>query len=431
MRSLSRSEFDELRRPGTIVCRKNSVFSLTIRHNGVCYWAVLFENGNETIMNLLLLWASLLAGYVFARTILPLPWRWRYKIPLLFFLLLIANKFHVLHLFGGPRAFAPELPAAVLFTAAYLYAALFFFAGLLLASEVVFGIFLLVRKFRRKPAAAVPARFRSQLHCALLGIAMLIAAIGIWRGTATPGVREIHLAFDNLPPETENFRIAVIADLHVDRCCGEEKLREIVRRTNAAQPDLTLLIGDLVDGTVPELQEKLSILSGLRARYGVFGVPGNHEYYSGFSEWKNFWENTPVRMLLNEAVLLPGHAVALVGVTDPAARRFRETVPDLGAAVSGIPVETFRILLAHQPRFAPEAAARNIDLQISGHTHGGMILGFAKLIGAFNGGFSSGCYSVNGMTLYVTNGSGIWSGFPIRLGREAEIALLCLHGKNN
>lgn len=392
---------------------------------------VICENGNESIMNMLLLWASLLGCYVFARTILPLPWRWRYKLPLLFFLLLIANKFHVLHLFGGPRAFAPELPATVLFTAAYLYAALFFFAGLLLASEVVSGIFLLVRKCRRQPGANFPARFRNQLHCALLGIAMLIAAIGIWRGTATPDVREIHLAFDNLPPEAENFRIAVIADLHVDRCGGEGKLREIVRRANDAQPDLTLLIGDLVDGTVPELQEKLSVLSGLRARYGVFGVPGNHEYYSGFSDWKNFWKNTPIRMLLNEAIPFPDHGIVLVGITDPAARRFRETAPDLDAAVSGIPLEPFRILLAHQPRFAPEAAARNIDLQISGHTHGGMIVGFDQLIGAFNGGFSSGCYSVNGMTLYVTNGSGIWSGFPIRLGREAEIALLCLHGKNN
>ena len=234
-----------------------------------------------------------------------------------------------------------------------------------------------------------------------------------------------------LPPEAENFRIAVIADLHVDRCGGEGKLREIVRRANDAQPDLTLLIGDLVDGTVPELQEKLSVLSGLRARYGVFGVPGNHEYYSGFSDWKNFWKNTPIRMLLNEAIPFPDHGIVLVGITDPAARRFRETAPDLDAAVSGIPLEPFRILLAHQPRFAPEAAARNIDLQISGHTHGGMIVGFDQLIGAFNGGFSSGCYSVNGMTLYVTNGSGIWSGFPIRLGREAEIALLCLHGKNN
>lgn len=392
---------------------------------------VICENGNESIMNMLLLWASLLGCYVFARTILPLPWRWRYKLPLLFFLLLIANKFHVLHLFGGPRAFAPELPATVLFTAAYLYAALFFFAGLLLASEVVFGIFLLVRKCRRQPGANFPARFRNQLHCALLGIAMLIAAIGIWRGTATPDVREIHLAFDNLPPEAENFRIAVIADLHVDRCGGEGKLREIVRRANDAQPDLTLLIGDLVDGTVPELQEKLSVLSGLRARYGVFGVPGNHEYYSGFSDWKNFWKNTPIRMLLNEAIPFPDHGIVLVGITDPAARRFRETAPDLDATVSGIPLEPFRILLAHQPRFAPEAAARNIDLQISGHTHGGMIVGFDQLIGAFNGGFSSGCYSVNGMTLYVTNGSGIWSGFPIRLGREAGIALLCLHGKNN
>ena len=85
-----------------------------------------------------------------------------------------------------------------------------------------------------------------------------------------------------------------------------------------------------------------------------------------------------------------------------------------------------RILGSHQPRLAREAAAHGVDLQVSGHTHGGMIAGVDRLVARFNEGFVSGLYTVGNMKLYVSNGAGIWNGFPIRIGVPSEIVLIRL-----
>ena len=104
-------------------------------------------------------------------------------------------------------------------------------------------------------------------------------------------------------------------------------------------------------------------------------------------------------------------------------------MPDLKKTLHGIPAGDFILLLAHRPAQAKSAARSGISLQLSGHTHGGMIRGLDWVVAQFNGGFVSGLYEVNGMKLYVSNGTGIWNGFPIRLGRPAEITLITLSAK--
>ena len=133
-----------------------------------------------------------------------------------------------------------------------------------------------------------------------------------------------------------------------------------------------------------------------------------------------------IRMLHNEHVLTGGDAVVLAGVTDPVAGIMGKEVPDIRKALAGAPEKGVRILASHQPRLAPEAAAHGVDLQVSGHTHGGMIAGIDRLVARFNEGFVSGLYTVGGMKLYVSNGAGIWNGFPIRIGVPSEIVLIRL-----
>ena len=224
----------------------------------------------------------------------------------------------------------------------------------------------------------------------------------------------------------DGLTVAALADLHADGITREDRIRKIVERTNALNPDIVVIAGDFVDGTVSEHGGDLRPLADLKARYGVFGVPGNHEYYSGYEEWMEFLSALGIRMLLNEHALAGGEAVVLAGVTDPVAGLMGKEEPDISKALQGAPEKGVRILVSHQPRLAREAAEHGVDLQVSGHTHGGMITGMDRLVARFNEGFVSGLYTVGHMKLYVSNGSGIWNGFPIRIGVPSEIVLIRL-----
>jgi predicted MPP superfamily phosphohydrolase len=121
-----------------------------------------------------------------------------------------------------------------------------------------------------------------------------------------------------------------------------------------------------------------------------------------------------------------GGSLVLAGVTDLSATRTRHQAPDLSAALAGAPSDAPIVLLDHQPRNAAQAAARGVALQLSGHTHGGMILGLDRLVARANNGFVSGQYTVGGMTLYVNNGTALWPGFALRLGRPSELTRITL-----
>ena len=157
---------------------------------------------------------------------------------------------------------------------------------------------------------------------------------------------------------------------------------------------------------------------------GVYGAPGNHEYYSGYGSWIPFFEKNGIRMLQNQSVKLP-NGVYLAGITDRTAKRLKREYPDPEKAAKGIKKTDCSILLSHNPEEAYRAY-HFFDLQLSGHTHGGMVWGMDYLVKKMNGNLVSGLYQIGDMKLYLTNGTCIWSGFPIRFGRPSEIALITL-----
>jgi len=205
-----------------------------------------------------------------------------------------------------------------------------------------------------------------------------------------------------------------------------EEVEDVVRRTNALEPDLIVLAGDFVDGRVDQLGYKLEPLKNLRAKYGVYGIPGNHEYYSGYREWMAFLRTLGIDMLENEHREPAGDLLVVAGVTDRAARMRKMEEPDVKKALAGAPEKSFKILLAHQPAHTREAAEAGADLQLSGHTHGGMIVGLDRVIAGLNYGYVSGMYDVGKMKLYVSRGTSLWKGFPIRLGVPSEITVVTL-----
>lgn len=375
---------------------------------------------------MILIFGALLAVYVFCRAILPLRLKWGWKALLAVLLAVAAFKFHLLHLFGGPMFFSPVLPEGVLLAAAWLFSVLFLFFFLLLAADVIRLLYLLVLFCLRKKKTE---RFRiigNRVNLALLAFAAVLATVGMAGGTGVPRVKEETISVNHLPDGADGLTVAVLADLHVDGITRADRIRKIVERTNALNPDIVIIAGDFVDGTVPVHGDDLRPLADLKARYGVFGVPGNHEYYSGYEEWMEFLPTLGIRMLHNEHVQTGGGAVVLAGVTDPVAGIMGKEEPDIRKALAGAPEKGVRILAAHQPRLAPEAAEHGVDLQVSGHTHGGMIAGIDRLVARFNEGFVSGLYTVGGMKLYVSNGAGIRNGIPIRIGVPSEIVLIRL-----
>lgn len=375
---------------------------------------------------MMLFFALLMAALIFLRLILPLRIRMVWKILLAFPVLAACCKNQVMHQLGGPMFFAPDLPAWILLPAAWVYAAALLLFVLLVLMEPVRLIIKIVFYCRKiVESAELERRIWRIIHPCLAAAAVLLASIGIFRGTSLPSVREVTLSFPNLPLEADGFRIAVLADLHADRVTRSSRVRKMVELTNTLNPDMTVILGDFVDGPVERCSQELVPLRDLRARLGIYAVPGNHEYYSGYASWMNFLSGLGLRMLENSCVRL-SCGIRLAGVTDPAAARTGEGVPDLKKALHGVPAGDFILLLAHRPALAEEASRQGVSLQLSGHTHGGMVFGLDRVVARFNGGFVSGLYEVNGMKLYVSNGTGIWNGFPVRLGRESEITLITL-----
>lgn len=166
-------------------------------------------------------------------------------------------------------------------------------------------------------------------------------------------------------------------------------------------------------------------MADLRAPLGVFACPGNHEYYSDLPAWRPVLRAHGITLLENEAVVLPvrGSHLTVAGVTDNVAGRFGLPGPDPHRALEGTPRP--RILMAHKPELFHETAPE-IDLQLSGHTHGGLALLLDQGVALFNGGFVRGWYARDDARLYVGPGSGLWGGFPLRLGVPSEILLLVL-----
>ncbi len=256
----------------------------------------------------------------------------------------------------------------------------------------------------------------------------LFAAAGMWSALRVPRVREVDIAVPTLPEELEGLRIAQLSDLHVGSTFDGLWLRDVVERTNALEPDLILITGDLVDGPPSMLREDMLHLLQLRARLGVLISVGNHEYYSGVMPWLEVWRQQGLTVLLNEHRVLDVNGAPLVvaGVADPNAERFPGLVPpDPEAARAGAP-QAFSILMAHQPKDAAVHAALGYDLQLSGHTHGGQYFFLFPLVSWMNNGYRSGLYDVKGMKLYVNPGTGLWGYVPMRVGSPSEITILTL-----
>ncbi len=259
----------------------------------------------------------------------------------------------------------------------------------------------------------------------VLGSSSALATAGAVQARQLAEIRRVKVPIENLHPDLVGLRIAQISDLHLGPILGRAWLDEVVTAVNQLRPDLIAVTGDLVDGHVEDLREDVAALRRLRAPHGVYFVTGNHEYYWDALAWVEEVRRLGLDVLVNEhRVLALGSATLMVaGVTDYSARSvLRRHASDPARAVAGAPPTDARLLLAHQPKSIFAARKLAIDLQLSGHTHGGQFFPWNLLIGFFQP-LVHGLGRFDRTWLYVSRGTGTW-GPPLRTGVPAEITEL-------
>ena len=259
-------------------------------------------------------------------------------------------------------------------------------------------------------------------------VAACVTLVGFVNARRVARVVKVDVPIAKLPPELHGYSIAQISDIHVGPTIQRAFLNAIVNKVNALGADAIAITGDLVDGSVQRLSLHTQPLARLAAPDGVYFVTGNHEYYSGAEEWIAEVRRLGVTVLLNKHVVRRRGAAALMiaGVADYTAHLFNPAHrSDPRAAAAGAPQDVdVRVLLAHQPRSAPEAAAAGFHLQLSGHTHGGQFFPW-NLFVPLQQPFVAGLKRVRDMWVYTSRGTGYW-GPPKRFGAPSEITLVRL-----
>ncbi|MDR2055173.1 MAG: metallophosphoesterase [Desulfovibrio sp.] len=378
----------------------------------------------------ILLLALLVFFYLLCRVVLPLPLNRGLKAAAGALLFVFSQQHLLYRYFLGGMA-SPELPFPALLLSTGTFAFLLFLFLMTLCKDAAAGARRLSDRLRgkargRRRNAFSPGRRQAMMAC----LAALPAVYGVRNALAVPGVRRLETRLPALPKALDGLTLVQISDLHVSQLLHGPRVRALVDKVNGLNPDLVVLTGDMVDGFPDRRAESVASLKDLRARYGVFACAGNHEYYADFRAWMRAFRSLGVTMLLNSHNLLSigGETIVLAGVTDIVAGRYGLSPPDVSAALEGAPPGAFTVLLDHRPANAAGNAAAGAHLQLSGHTHGGQILGMTKLVAAYNDGYLYGWYQIAGMKLYVSSGAGLWSGFPVRLGVPSEIVALTLRG---
>ena len=262
-----------------------------------------------------------------------------------------------------------------------------------------------------------------------LTVTGLLGLFSVWKALGPVRVKPVTITLKPLPPSMDGLRIVQVTDIHIGPLINGRWLQRVVNKINDLQPDLIVITGDLVDGSVEELRSHVAPLAGLTATHGTYFVTGNHEYYSGAEEWCAYIGELGIRVLRNEHVSITtedGTSFNLAGVDDWSTRHYPHTGHNMSKAVTGHGPQTTLILLAHQPASAHEAARHGVDLQLSGHTHGGQIWPFNYLV-KMQQPYTKGLHRHRDtdMQIYISTGTGFW-GPPMRLGTTAEITHITL-----
>ncbi|MFC8826227.1 metallophosphoesterase [Streptomyces sp. NPDC057137] len=264
---------------------------------------------------------------------------------------------------------------------------------------------------------------------ALLATATATATTGygFHRGLGPPDIKTLPINLRRLHPSLDGMRITMASDLHLGPFFGRAHTARNVRLINSTSPDIVAIVGDLSDGSAEDLAGHAEPLARLASTHGTYFVTGNHDYRYDVDAWIDTLTEFGITTLRNTRTLIThrGGAVDLAGVTDVEGERHHDT-PDYDKALADRDASHPVVLLAHQPVQVHEAARHDVDLQLSGHTHGG---GFfpGNLLVPLTQPVTAGLATFGSTQLYVSRGVGA-SLPPIRVGAPPDITVIELRG---
>ncbi|MDE6886646.1 MAG: metallophosphoesterase [Helicobacteraceae bacterium] len=254
----------------------------------------------------------------------------------------------------------------------------------------------------------------------MLIITSICFVFSIFNAAIMPQLTTQEILIPNLKQE---MTILMISDLHLSKFISKEKVSKIIDLANSTNPDIIVLVGDIIDAKESEIREFLPYLEKLRAKNGVYFTLGNHEFIFNVDKSLELIQSLPnVEILLNSSVVIDDN-INLIGISDLSGRRRGYLEPDIDLAMSKINKNLPSIVLSHQPNMIYEMP-NNIDLMLSGHTHGGQIFPFSIAV-YFANPFLYGLKSIDNKRLYISQGASLAVTFG-RLGSRAEINLITL-----
>lgn len=303
---------------------------------------------------------------------------------------------------GGFFSFL-EVVGSVWIGILFIFITYLFFADIL----TLFGAF---------KCASVYARYLALI------ISFFLVIFSFYQGMRTPVIREKIIETNG--KTGSKFKIAQISDLHLGNIKGEGFLKKVVEKVNEQNPDIVVITGDIIDSDGKKEKEFQPIFRKIKAKNGVYGVLGNHEYYHGAHKNLKFFEESGIAILRNEnKEVIDG--VIIAGVDDLSAKReFNQKEDFLENALKGRK-SGYTILLSHSPLEVEKASRMGVNLMLSGHCHNGQIWPF-KFFSKMFYPYNYGRYKIKDMDLIVTSGTGTW-GPPMRLFKPNEIVVIELN----
>ena len=362
-------------------------------------------------------------AFVWHRLAIAPGWRprWvRYAVAAVL-VVLTAFAFAGFDVWGGSFTPAQMRPVAWL-GQAFLASCLYLFLGLVPVWLASVAIWLL--RWRHDDHGRSARRRLNAIASPLVAaVAVGVTAYGAVEA-ATPSVSRFELASPQLPAEFDGARVALVTDVHAGAVRSAAFTQQVVDLVNEQEPDLIVLAGDLVDGKAARYAPELAPLADLRAPLGVFATTGNHEMFEDTVNWVSAFEDVGLVVLGNESVPLErgGATMVLAGVHDAIGEGV--FAPDYDAALAGVDPEGFTLLAAHQPLQAFEVEGRGVDLQVSGHTHGGQMWPINYLV-PLQQPMLEGRGDVAGTPVITSRGAGAW-GPAIRVAAPPEVPIITL-----
>lgn len=254
----------------------------------------------------------------------------------------------------------------------------------------------------------------------LLSLLPLGIIVGIYGAHKTPELTYQTIEIKNLK---KDINILFLSDLHISNLISKEKIQNTINLANSTNPDIIVLGGDIIDSYEDVIKDKIPLLGELNAKYGVYFVLGNHEFIFDANKSleivSKFGNITP---LVNSSAIIDDN-INLIGISDLMGRKVGYLEPNIEEALKNTNDNLPKILISHQPNIINEFDS-NVDLILSGHTHGGQVFPFT-ILAYLKNPFLYGLKTINNIQLYISQGSHLAVTYG-RIGTQSEINLITL-----